>query len=79
MRWKDPKALQQVAKTVSEARGGIKKKALMFPLRICLTGRDHGPDMKILFQMMKQIDDNVLCDYVPLSKRVEILKEAFNL
>jgi len=76
---KDPKALQQVAKTVSEARGGIKKKALMFPLRICLTGRDHGPDMKILFQMMKQIDDNVLCDYVPLSKRVEILKEAFNL
>lgn len=73
----DPKAMQHVAKQIGKARGGVKKKALLVPLRLCLTSQAAGPDMNLFFEMLKEVDDNVLCECVSLEKRLEMLKEKF--
>lgn len=75
----DPTAMKSLAKDISEARGGVKKKALLVPLRLCLTACDHGPDMTLLFDMLRHVDDNVLIDCVGLDQRVALLKETFEL
>eukprot|EP00440_Ansanella_granifera_P071530 gb/GFBE01077628.1/.p1 GENE.gb/GFBE01077628.1/~~gb/GFBE01077628.1/.p1 ORF type:complete len:626 (+),score=143.40 gb/GFBE01077628.1/:1-1878(+) len=75
----DPEVFKKLAKTISEARGGVKKKALLAPLRLCLTSADHGPDMNKFFDMLRVADDNVLCECVPLDKRLALLKEKFEL
>jgi len=75
----DEKVFKTLAKTISEARGGVKKKALLAPLRLCLTSSDHGPDMGLFFSMLKHADDNVLCESVSLDERIEKLKEKFEL
>ncbi|CAJ1433863.1 unnamed protein product [Effrenium voratum] len=71
----DPKAIQKVAKKMSEARGGVKKKALLVPLRLCLTSAASGPDMNIFFEMIKEADDNVLCKSVSLEERLDLLSK----
>jgi len=75
----DPTAIKPLVQAVGAARGGVKKKALMRPFRLCLTASTAGPDMKLLFDVMASIDDNVLCDYVPLERRLEMLKEKLEL
>jgi len=71
---KDPQAVRSLAKAIGEARG-VNKKKLLVPLRICLTGAVEGPNMSLLFDMLDAADDNVLCEYVPLSARVERLAD----
>lgn len=73
----DPKAVQKVAKQIGKARGGVKKKALVVPLRLCLTSQAAGPDMNLFFEMLKEVNDNVLCECVPLETRLQMLKEKF--
>lgn len=75
----DPEALKSVAKSISEARGGVKKKALLVPLRLCLTSSDHGPDMHLFFRLLRDVDDNVLCESVGIDQRIQLLKAAFDL
>eukprot|EP00931_Biecheleriopsis_adriatica_P114633 TRINITY_DN90556_c0_g1_i1.p1 TRINITY_DN90556_c0_g1~~TRINITY_DN90556_c0_g1_i1.p1 ORF type:complete len:642 (-),score=144.71 TRINITY_DN90556_c0_g1_i1:180-2018(-) len=75
----DPQVFKTLAKTISEARGGVKKKALLVPLRLCLTSSDHGPDMNLFFEMLKEADDNVICPVVSLEQRLEALREKFEL
>lgn len=76
----DGKAVKELAKIVSEARGGVKKKALLRPLRLCLTASDRGPDLSKLFGMMSSLpDDNVLAENVPLARRMELLKKTLEL
>jgi len=75
----DKTVLKQIAKGISEARGGVKKKQLLVPLRLCLTANDTGPDMGIFFNMLSCVDDNVLCESVSLDRRMELLKEKFEL
>lgn len=71
----DPDVFKKLAKKISEARGGVKKKALLAPLRLCLTGVDSGPDMAKFFGMLKLADDSVLIEHPMLSERVQQLKE----
>jgi len=71
----DPQVVKDLAKQISEERGGVKKKALLVPYRFCLTASDHGPAMNILFDLLESVDDNVLCDVVPLGRRIELLRE----
>jgi glutamyl-tRNA synthetase len=71
----DPDVFKKLAKKISEARGGVKKKALLAPLRLCLTGTDTGPDMAKFFAMLKLADDGVLIEHPMLSERVQQLKE----
>jgi hypothetical protein len=68
----DPEAMKNVVKQVREARK-VKGKELMMPLRICLTGRCEGPTMSDIFEIMHSIDDNVLCEHVSLSERLNNL------
>jgi len=75
---RDPEALRKLAKAISEARGGVKKKALLVPLRLCLTASDHGPDMAVLFEMLAAADEGVLCEVVPLHRRLELLQEMLD-
>merc|ERR1712232_146098 len=75
---KDPKAIKDLAKTIREARG-VSGKKLMMPLRICLTGRCEGPAMSDLFDMMHYIDDDVICEYVPFSARLDQLKAELGI
>lgn len=70
----DPDVFKKLAKKISEARGGVKKKALLAPLRLCLTGVDSGPDMAKFFGMLKLADDSVLIEHPMLSERVQQLK-----
>jgi len=72
---KDPNVVKDLAKLISEERGGVKKKALIVPYRFCLTASDHGPAMNILFDLLDSVDDNVLCDVVPLDSRINLLYE----
>lgn len=74
---KDPQVIKSLAKSIGEARGAKKKKLLM-PLRICLTGSLEGPNMSLVFDLLDSMDDNVLCDIVPLSTRLELLAEEVN-
>lgn len=71
----DPQALKALAKSIGEARAGAKKRALLVPLRLCLTASDHGPDMTKLFALLRVADENVLCEVVPLGRRIELLRE----
>lgn len=73
----NPQVLKDLAKSISEARGGVKKKALVEPIRLCLTSALDGPDMNIFFQLLRSADDNVLCKKVTLDERIEQLKAAF--
>jgi glutamyl-tRNA synthetase len=73
----DKTVMKTIAKSISEARGGVKKKALLVPLRLCLTANDIGPDMGIFFNMLSCVDDNVAIESVSLGDRVKILKEKF--
>jgi len=75
----DPDVFKKLAKFIGEERGGVKKKALLAPLRLCLTACDHGPDMAIFFEMLALADDNVLLEVLPLDKRLAMLKEKFEL
>lgn len=75
----DITVLKKIAGTISEARGGVKKKKLLVPLRLCLTANDTGPDMGKFFHMLSAVDDNVLCESVTLEKRIELLKEKLEL
>jgi len=75
---KEPQVLKKIAKQIGEARG-VKKKALLVPFRLCLTSSDSGPDMNIFFEMLQEVDDNILCECVSLEKRLEMLKEKFEL
>lgn len=74
---KDPQVMKKIAKQISEARGGVKKKALLVPLRLCLTSSAQGPDMSVFFEMLQEVDDNVLCKCVSLDERLDMLKETF--
>lgn len=69
--------VKELADRISEERGGIKKKKLMTSLRLCLTAGTAGPDMDLLFDLLRSVDDNVICDAPPLSRRIEMLKAAF--
>jgi len=75
----DPDVFKKLSKRISKERGGVKKKALLAPLRLCLTASDHGPDMAIFFKMMNQADENVLCEVVSLDQRLQLLAEKFEL
>jgi len=75
----DPDLFKKLAKRISEARGGVKKKALLAPLRLCLTTSDHGPDMAVLFDMMRFVDENVLLEAVSLDGRIELLQNKFDV
>jgi len=75
----DPDVFKKLAKKISKARGGAKKKALLVPLRLCLTAADAGPDMAKFFTMLNFADDNVLLDVTPLGRRIELLKEKLDL
>jgi len=70
---KDPKALKLIAKSIGVKRGVTDEKLLYRPIRLCLTGRLLGPPMFLLFEFMNLIDDNVICDVIPLRQRVESL------
>jgi len=72
-------AVKKLAKALSEARGGVKKKALLVPLRLCLTASDHGPDMNVFFKMLALADEGVLIEVVSLDRRLELLKEKMDL
>jgi len=72
----DPEVLKAVAKTVGKARGGVKGKKLQLPLRLCLTASDAGPNLTILFSVLSNVDDSVLCECVPLDVRLETLEKA---
>eukprot|EP00929_Paragymnodinium_shiwhaense_P025102 TRINITY_DN15260_c0_g1_i1.p1 TRINITY_DN15260_c0_g1~~TRINITY_DN15260_c0_g1_i1.p1 ORF type:complete len:638 (+),score=235.20 TRINITY_DN15260_c0_g1_i1:137-2050(+) len=75
----DKQAVKTLAKIVSEARGGVKKKALLRPFRLCLTASDRGPDLAKLFDMLSSADDNIAVENVMLPRRLEMLKEALKL
>jgi len=70
----DPKIFKNIAKEISDARGGVKKKALLEPIRLCLTSRDHGPNMADFLGMLMCVDDNVLHKCVPLDHRIDRLR-----
>ncbi|CAK0902073.1 unnamed protein product, partial [Prorocentrum cordatum] len=75
----DTAVLKEIAKGIGEARGGAKKKKLLVPLRLCLTADDTGPDMGRFFHMLSCVDDGVTCESVSLDRRMELLKEKFEL
>jgi len=75
----DPEAMKRLAQSISEARGGVKKKALLVPLRLCLTSSTSGPDMSLFFELLRYVDDNVAMPTVSLNERVEMLKAKFEL
>eukprot|EP00927_Polykrikos_kofoidii_P079388 TRINITY_DN76172_c0_g1_i1.p1 TRINITY_DN76172_c0_g1~~TRINITY_DN76172_c0_g1_i1.p1 ORF type:complete len:651 (-),score=94.93 TRINITY_DN76172_c0_g1_i1:121-2004(-) len=72
-------AVKRLATYVSKARGGVKKKALLRPLRQCLTASEQGPSLQVLFEILAHIDDNVLCEHVALDQRLALLKERLDL
>jgi len=76
-----PLALDQFAHSVSQVRGGVTRRALWLPIRLCLTADLEGPraNMGKLFQAMALINDNVLCDYVPLARRIELLQSRLGV
>mmetsp|Transcript_65825 Transcript_65825/g.122796 ORF Transcript_65825/g.122796 Transcript_65825/m.122796 type:complete len:618 (+) Transcript_65825:58-1911(+) len=74
----DPKVLKSVAKAVAEARGGVKGKKLQLPLRLCLTASDAGPNLTLLFSVLGNADDTVLCECVPLDVRLEKLTKLLS-
>lgn len=75
----DPEVLKNLVAELKEARGKVKKRALLVPLRLCLTASLKGPDMNLLFEMMSHCDDNIQCEYVPLKQRLEQLRERVEL
>jgi len=76
---KDPEALTRLTAVVKEARGGVKKKALLRPLRLCLTASSAGPDLNLLFGMLSVADDNVVAEYVLLEDRLKALEAQLEL
>lgn len=71
----DPEVLKSLVAELKEAREGVKKKALLVPLRLCLTASLAGPDMNLLFEMMTHCDENVLAKHVPLQQRLQKLRQ----
>jgi len=67
-----PDGLLRIARSIGEARG-VSKRELWRPLRICLTGCDAGPSLRAVLEMMDAIDDNLLCEYVSLDRRIQTL------
>jgi glutamyl-tRNA synthetase len=74
----DNDVLQDLAQAVADARG-LKKKKIMRPLRICLTGRTEGALLPDTLGIVRLLDDKVLTDYVTLEKRFEELANALDL
>jgi glutamyl-tRNA synthetase len=74
----DNDVLQELAQAVAEARG-LKKKKIMRPLRICLTGRTEGALLPDTLGIVRLLDDKILTDYVTLEKRFEELANALDL
>eukprot|EP00928_Gymnodinium_smaydae_P067708 TRINITY_DN5070_c3_g3_i1.p1 TRINITY_DN5070_c3_g3~~TRINITY_DN5070_c3_g3_i1.p1 ORF type:complete len:699 (+),score=147.86 TRINITY_DN5070_c3_g3_i1:105-2201(+) len=70
-----PEAIDRLVEAVGKARGGLKKKKLLRPLRLCLTASDKGPDLRLLFDLLSSVDANVLCDHVALPQRLELLQK----
>merc|ERR1712194_236279 len=76
---KDPvQVVKSLAQRISKERGGVKKKKLMVPIRLCLTSTDRGPDMSKLLDLLRYVDDNVLCEASPLAARVGSLRTALS-
>jgi len=75
----DPEVLKNLVRNVSRARGGVRKRALLVPLRLCLTASDHGPDMNRLFGLLRAVDGSERCELVPLHGRIELMKELLFL
>jgi glutamyl-tRNA synthetase len=74
----DNDVLQELAQAVAEARG-LKKKKIMRPLRICLTGRTEGALLPDTLAIVRLLDETVKTDYVTLEKRFQELANALDL
>eukprot|EP00933_Yihiella_yeosuensis_P082201 TRINITY_DN95990_c0_g1_i1.p1 TRINITY_DN95990_c0_g1~~TRINITY_DN95990_c0_g1_i1.p1 ORF type:complete len:636 (-),score=143.03 TRINITY_DN95990_c0_g1_i1:89-1996(-) len=75
----DPEVFKNLVKSISEARGGVKKKALQKPLRLALMSNDHGPEMNKFFDMLRVANEDVLCECVQIGERIDKLKQKFEL
>merc|ERR1712137_288539 len=71
----DLAAFKGIAKEISKARGGVKKKALIEPIRLCLTTCDHGPSMAEFLRLLGNVDDNMLCEIASLDDRLDQLRQ----
>lgn len=76
---RDADVFKKLASRIGEERGGVKRKALLTPLRLCLTASNRGPDMAQFFGMLSVVDSNVLVDTVSLDERIRRLQNALGL
>jgi len=82
---KNTEALNEVARAISTARGGVTHRKLWAPIRFCLTADLLGPqvDMGLLFHILSLTEQSEQCrpliEVVPLRARLAMLREANGL
>merc|ERR1712187_661555 len=70
----DPDLFKKLAEKIGEERG-VRKKALLRPMRLCLTSQEHGPELAALCHLLAAFSHDILCEFVPLERRFELLQK----